>query len=144
MVGVLCKMTNHMNKIHGKKNEIRHFILWMLVHVSLYGQWNCTGMSSVGYATKTSSLKIRVKVAPQGFKLARVLDDASFSNVHGLADASSSKIANKYSSNYSPGVEKQKHFKENCLCRRYRCLCLQRQPRLQMSSNSLTKTSPLL
>ena len=57
-----------------------------------------------------------LKVPPQGFKSART-DDASFSNVSALADASSSvqssEQVNNRAPNYSPEVETEKSFQEN-------------------------------
>ena len=53
---------------------------------------NFIGVVLVYSADGTSQL--RLKVSPKGFKSART-DDASFSNVRVLADASSCKAANK-------------------------------------------------
>ena len=70
-----------------------------------------------------------LKVPPQGFKSART-DDASFSNVSALADASSSvqssEQVNNIAPNYSPEIETEKSFtrkrKENDLDGKVLCV----------------------
>jgi len=69
-----------------------------------------------------------LKVSPLGFKSART-DDASFSNVRTLADASSCKAekqVNNIARNYSPEVETEKPFtrkrKENDLDGKVLCV----------------------
>ena len=60
-------------------------------------------------------LTCRFKVSPQGFKSAHT-DDASFSNVRALADASSCKAANKSTIQLQITAQKQKqrnHLQEN-------------------------------
>ena len=73
---------------------------------------------NAGSFTRVYSTRARgFKVSPQGFKSART-DDASFSNVRALADASSCKAANKSTILLQLKLQprsrnRKKHLKEN-------------------------------